>query len=136
MITAVDANVLVDVFIADRRFGERSREALRLCRHEGSLVACDVVWAEVVGAFGTSLDAADAMRRLRVGFSPLDLEASIVAGSAWSAYRAAGGPRRRVVADFLIGAHCLQVADRLLSRDRGFYREHFQDLTVLDPSVE
>jgi predicted nucleic acid-binding protein len=46
----------------------------------------------------------------------------------------AGGTRERVIADFLIGAHAMAKADRLLTRDRGFYRRYFKDLTVLDPS--
>lgn len=56
------------------------------------------------------------------------------AGRAWWAYRRRGGKRERVVADFLIGAHALARADRLLTRDRGFYRKDFAGLTVLDPS--
>jgi hypothetical protein len=39
-----------------------------------------------------------------------------------------------VIADFLIGAHATTAADRLLSRDRGFYRRYFKGLTLLDPS--
>jgi predicted nucleic acid-binding protein len=40
-----------------------------------------------------------------------------------------------MVADFLIGAHAQLQADALLSRDRGFFREDFQDLQILDPSA-
>ncbi|HTS69938.1 MAG TPA: VapC toxin family PIN domain ribonuclease, partial [Terriglobia bacterium] len=43
--------------------------------------------------------------------------------------------RTRVVADFLIGAHALHNADRLLTRDRGFYRSYFKRLTILDPTA-
>lgn len=44
--------------------------------------------------------------------------------------------RERVVADFLVGAHAMLHADRLLTRDRGFYRKHFARLEILDPSDE
>lgn len=51
-------------------------------------------------------------------------------------YRKSGGSRERVIADFMIGAHALANADRLLTRDRGFYRKYFKQLRVLDPSSD
>lgn len=135
MITAVDTSVLLDVFGADPTFGSRSREAVRSCLGEGSLVACDVVWAEVAGWFDAPADAREAMDRLGVGFSPLDEEASLAAGEAWGAYRKRGGRRTGMIADFIIGAHALSHADRLLTRDRDFYRTYFSRLAVLDPGT-
>jgi predicted nucleic acid-binding protein len=38
-----------------------------------------------------------------------------------------------VAADFLIGAHALVQCERLLTRDRGFYRGCFTGLKVLEP---
>ena len=134
MITAVDTNVLIDVFAADSEFGTSSREHLRRCLQEGGLVACDVVWAEVAAGFPHPQDADEVMERLGVRFIPLDNQAACAAGGAWRAHRERGGDRRRVIADFLIGAHAAQVADRLLSRDRGFYRSAFAELAVVDPS--
>jgi predicted nucleic acid-binding protein len=52
---------------------------------------------------------------------------------AWRRYRGRGGRRTRIVSDFLIGAHALSAADRLLTRDRGFYRRYFAGIKVLDP---
>ena len=75
--------MLIDVFGADPEFGEASREAVRRCREEGSLVACEVVWAEVAGGFSSPADAERALRRLGVGFVPLPADAALLAGGAW-----------------------------------------------------
>jgi len=134
MITAVDTNVLLDVFTADPRFGPSSRTAVRQCLAEGSLVACDVVWAEVAAAFDDAVAAADALDGLEVQFDGVDRDAALKAGAAWRRYRATGGTRRRIVPDLIIGAHAAAHAERLLTRDRGFYRSSFAELTILDPT--
>ena len=135
MITAVDTNVLLDVFGADTRFGETSSEALRHCLREGALVACEVVWAEAATAFQEDEAFLRAMAELGVAFEPMREEAALGAARAWHSYRVRGGSRLRIASDFLIGAHAIQAADRLLTRDRGFYRQVFRGLKVLDPSA-
>ena len=133
MITAVDSNILLDVFLADPRHGPASRDALRRCRAEGSLVACEVVWAEVAAAFGSTEAAGNALGGLEVTFDALDRETALLAGLSWRRYRAGGGNRRRVLPDLIIGAHALARAERLLTRDRGFYRSSFAELPILAP---
>jgi hypothetical protein len=49
--------------------------------------------------------------------------------------RSEGGSRARLAPGFLVGAHALTQADRLLSRDRGFVRCYVTTLVVIDPSV-
>ena len=134
MITAVDTNVLLDVLTADVEFAEPSARALQRCLREGTVVACDVVWGETAGAVAAPALFRDAMKTLGVEYAPLPREAAELAGQAWHRYRKAGGRRTRMVADFLIGAHAITACDRLLSRDRGFYREYFRSLSVLDPT--
>ncbi len=134
MITAVDSNVLLDVLGADPTFGPASAHALRNASQEGRLVACEVVWAEVAGSFTSTEAAREALELLNLEFSSLTVEAALDAGLAWRSYREQGGTRTRVTADFLIGAHALCQADRLLSRDRGFYRSYFKRLRLVDPS--
>jgi predicted nucleic acid-binding protein len=134
MITAVDTNILLDVLTADSRFGEASRTALARCAQEGGLVACDVVWAETAAAFPTAAVFARSMATLGLRFQALDEHAAAAAGVSWRRYRSRGGTRRRILADFLVGAHADLMADRLLTRDRGFYRAYFRRLKVMEPT--
>jgi predicted nucleic acid-binding protein len=135
VITAVDTNVLLDVFAADVTFGPASRLALRRCLAEGRVVACDAVIAEVIAAFPEVSAARAALAALPVDFDAPGEEAATRAGEVFREYRRKGGRRARVAADFLIGAHAAVQADRLLTRDRGFYRDYFAGLTVLDPGA-
>ncbi len=134
MITAVDTNVLVDVFRNDPAFCAASSEALRRCLREGRLAVSDVVWAELAALF----DGEDALRAvmdtLGVEYVPTERTAASLAGTMWRQYRDGGGTRERVVADFLVAAHAQVQCNRLLTRDRGFYRAHFTGLLVLDPT--
>lgn len=135
MITAVDTSVLIDVFGADPRFGPSSANALRRCLNEGAVVACAVVWSESRGAFSTDDAFLRVLRTLGVGFSSSTQLAATLAGGAWKKYRAAGGKRERMIADFLIGAHAVSQCDRLLTRDRGYYKKYFGGLAVVDPTA-
>lgn len=134
MITAVDSNVLIDVLAPDPDHGPLSRDALKRCLAEGDLLVCDVVWAETTAMFPSQKEAARSLDQLGVTFSAIDAVAAGLAGATWRLYRDRRGGRARLVTDFLVGAHAQQQADRLLTRDRGFYRSYFTRLTVLDPS--
>jgi predicted nucleic acid-binding protein len=134
MITAVDTNVLVDILEPDPVHGPASREALRRCLREGSVVACEVVWAEVVTAYGHTEDAAaDALKSMGIVYSEMGPEAALQAAKCWYAYRRRGRGRQRIAAHFLIGGHALIQCDRLLTRDSGFYRIYLTPLRVESP---
>ncbi|MGH7781834.1 MAG: type II toxin-antitoxin system VapC family toxin [Candidatus Binataceae bacterium] len=134
MITAVDTNVLLDILGVDPKFGEASAKAMRTCLAEGALVVCTIVWAETATAFANRAAFARAMDDLSVTFDSISQEAALDAAEVWRRYRARGGLRTRIAGDFLIGAHAKSAADRLLTRDRGFFGRHFSGLKVMDPS--
>jgi hypothetical protein len=134
VITAVDTNILIDILEPDPVHGLRSKEALKKCLHEGAVVACDVVWAEVATAYGENQDElTDALRTMRIGFSAMSYEAALSAARPWHGYRQRGGGRDRIAADFLIGGHASVQAERLLTRDFGFYRKYFASVAVVTP---
>ena len=134
MITAVDTNVLLDVFGANQKYGTASAGALDMCAAQGSLIASAVVWSETAAAFAEASAFERAMRNLGVSFSPLTEAAVNRAARSWRSYRQRGGRRDRITSDFLIGAHALECAERLLTRDRGFFRHYFLGLQLIDPS--
>ncbi len=135
MITAVDSNVLIDVLEPDPLYGPISATALRAASERGSLIACDVVWAEVSGRFMAVPAVEEALAQLAVEFSALEARQAFDAGAMLAEYRRRGGTRARIVADFLVGAHARGRADQLLTRDRGFFRSYFADLAIVDPSA-
>ena len=135
MITAVDTNVLLDIFGRDSRFCETSAEALRLCHKEGRLVVCDIVLAELAAVFLDPDLLKKQLESLSLSFQAVSEDAALLAGEMWRSYRKRGGTRERLVADFLVAAHAQAQCDRLLSRDRGFYRKHFPRLRLLDPAA-
>ena len=120
MITAVDTNVLVDILEPDPRYGTPSGDTLTRCLGEGTVVACDVVWAEVATVYGEKqTELLAALEILRIDYSEVSREAALEAARHWHTYRRRGGARQRIAADFIVGAHALVQCDRLLTRDRG-----------------
>jgi hypothetical protein len=133
VITAVDSSILLDVLTGDPRHGPASAQALRQAGAEGALIGSTVGWAEVVGAYSDPRGVTDRLDRLGIELVPDDREVAITAGRVYRAYRAGGGTRRRILPDFLIGAHAMVLAERLLTRDRGFYRAQFSRLRITEP---
>lgn len=134
MITAVDTNILIDIFGSDQKFGLLSAQALKQALREGTVYACAVTWVETASLFPNEKLFTNAMQTLGIEFSNIEQKTALSASAAWRLYRKNGGKRERVVADFLIGAHALEQSDRLLTRDRGFYRSYFRSLKIVDPS--
>ncbi len=159
MITAVDSNVILDALTGDPEFGPRSREALSQSNQGGSLVLCEIVHAEIGGQFPKPESLDEYLSESGMNLVSSGPKALNRAGEAWVTYvrsrqegivcsacgrrnqpacDGCGAPLRRrqhLLADFIIGAHALVQADRLLTRDRGYYRRYFPELTLLDPSA-
>jgi predicted nucleic acid-binding protein len=131
MITAVDTNVLLDIFLPDKKFAPESGRLLKLAYNEGALLICDIVYAELVPQFKKRPLLDETLATLNVTVSSVDLDIAFLAGEKWELYRHSGGKKERIITDFLIGAHAMMKADRFLTRDRGFYRSYFPGLKFL-----
>jgi predicted nucleic acid-binding protein len=131
MITFVDTNVLLDVFLPDPKWGENSKNSLNKAFSHGSLVINEIIYAELAPQFSSKDQLDDTLNALGIRMIQMDRKSAYLAGSNWKKYRNSGGLRDRVLADFLIGAHAQINADRLLTRDRGFYKAYFKKLKII-----
>jgi predicted nucleic acid-binding protein len=134
MITAIDTSIFLDILAPNEQFVDASMRALEDAASSGSLVICDLVYAELCVHFETLRGCDRFLESNEIRVEPLRREAHFLASRAWRAYRQQGGLRTRILADFLIGAHAQTQATCLLSRDRGFYKKMFRSLTLIDPS--
>ncbi len=135
MLTALDTNVLLDILIPNEAFADAAVAAIETAASEGMLVACDTVYAEVGSQFSTQRECDHFFSDNMIRVESANRDALFLASRIWLVYRKRGGKRTRILPDFLVGAHAQVQANRLISRDRGFYRSSFPDLRVWDPSV-
>ena len=133
MITAVDTNVLLDLLLPDKEFVDRSTSALEEAEAAGSLTICDIVYAELCVHFPKQRLCDGFLEETGIRVEALNRSAGFLASRAWRAYRSRGGTRKRILTDFLIGAHAQTIGVSLLARDAGYYRDYFRNLTVIAP---
>jgi predicted nucleic acid-binding protein len=131
MISAIDSSIILDVLTDNPQFSDSSELLLRRAMAEGKLVISECVLAEIAPAFADEKTLRQFLADWQIEFIPSSLDSAILAGANFNRYLSRGGRAGRIVADFLIGAHGVFHADRLLARDRGFLRDYFSKLTVL-----
>jgi len=134
MITAIDTNVLLDVLLPNDDFCDAAMAAIEESVTAGSLVICDIVYAELCVHFSAQPDCDDFLAANQIRVEALTRASQFAASRVWREYRRQGGSRARILADFMIGAHAQLQATRLLSRDRGFYKKLFPSLKLVDPT--
>lgn len=131
MITAVDTSIILDILIASPKNLQESKSLLEKGMREGKLIVCPLVWGELRPFFKSDEEMKGILSQMNLEYDDFTPEVASLAGLHWKRYRENKGSRNRMLADFLIAAHAQLKADRFLTRDRGFYRTYFRQLSFL-----
>jgi len=138
MITALDTNVLVSLWNEDDSLNLPTKAAMRAALDRGSLLIAAPVFSELLASplkDEAFLDEFLATTGISVDWN-LNETIWRIAGRAFRAHAARRrrqrepGPRR-ILADFLIGAHTLRNGFPLLTLDSRFYRAAFPRLPIV-----
>lgn len=137
MTTALDTNVLSALWNDDDALNRIATRALQDTQKKGSMVICGVVYAELLAEAGRTEAFVDRFCE-ETGISvdwELKEKTWRTAGAAFQAYAArrkkhGASKPRRLLADFLIGAHALENGYRLLTADAGVYQASFPRLLL------
>ncbi|TVR88139.1 MAG: PIN domain-containing protein [Spirochaetaceae bacterium] len=129
----VDSSVLLDILLDDPRFAAPSETALRQARAATGLVICETVMAEIRPVFADDSELEQFCDDISLEYHACPKEAAMLAGALYAQYLSNKGRARRVVPDFLIGAHAMACGYSLLARDRGYYREYFRSIDLIEP---
>ncbi len=132
MVLAVDSSVLFGVIKHQTDHAAWLEYMLDL-QAAARLVICDVVYAEISAVYRTEDELQEALSLLGLEYDPIRSESAFLAGSIYSQYRRAGGPRANLIPDFLVGAHAQAQANGLLAADRGYFRRYFGRLKLFQP---
>ncbi|MBP9665185.1 MAG: PIN domain-containing protein [Pyrinomonadaceae bacterium] len=139
MITAIDTNVVAALLNADDALNSIASSALYAALTEGALVISAPVFSELL-AFPNRDEAAldEFLGKTEISVD-WHLEETIwrTAGLAFRSYarrrvRQGSERPRRILADFVIGAHALTRGYSLLTLDKSLYKTAFPNLRLFD----
>ncbi len=154
MTAAVDSTSLFDVLQPKSPHQKRSQAALDKARKEGPIAISEPVYAEIASVLTTRADIDAFLRDLGIRVVPSSTAVLHHAGLVWRQYTqrrptelrcsACGNlsapscpacgdqlrSRQHIIADFIVGAHAVANADRLITRDGGYYKTYFPALKL------
>ncbi|HYL84531.1 MAG TPA: PIN domain-containing protein [Candidatus Angelobacter sp.] len=140
MTTAIDSNVIVALWNQDEAQNLAAKKALGESQTQGRMVICGAVYAELMAAPGRTEQFIDRFCEEAGIAVEWEIGERVwrAAGAAFQGYagrrrKQKGVEARRILADFLIGAHALVNAYKLLTLDARIYQASFPKLRIVTP---
>jgi predicted nucleic acid-binding protein len=137
MTTAVDTNVIIALWDRNPSISSAAQNALETAFQRGGLVIAGPIFAELLAAPGRTEAFVDAFLEDTSIAVEWDLDEVVwrAAGRAFQRYaerrrKQRDSGTRRILADFMIGAHAETRGYRLLTLDEHLYRPAFPKLII------
>lgn len=143
MTTALDTNILVGLWSGTADIIQAVQVSMELAQRHGALIIAPPVYAELIAAPNREPATIETfLDRARIGVDwALDPTIWRTAAFAFRDYaqrrRAQPGDAgpRRILADFVIGAHALHTGASLMTLDQRLYRVAFPALNLIVPAA-
>lgn len=136
MTTSIDTNVISAIWSAEVSSPQLIAQ-LGAARASGAVLISPVVFAELHAYPGASevfvrsfVERTDIMIDFKLSEGAWEEAGRRFSQYAESRRRSGGGSPRRLLPDFVIGAHALLQADSLLTLDADFYKLYFPELKL------
>lgn len=131
----IDTNIVIDLLgIHETAHASWSRRRYATVVGIEPLACNHIVLAEIAAGAERPLALLDDIERFHIEVLTLTDEVALAAGRTHGEYRRRGGPRDRILPDFLIAAHAGVLGAALMTRDRRL-ASYFPDLTLITPET-
>lgn len=138
MITAIDTNVLIALWDVKDALNGRAQNALDRVFETGGMVICGVVFAELLGGPGRTMEMVEDF----LNETDIEIDWTIdetiwrSSAKAFQSYakrrrRQKQSEPRRLVTDFIVGAHAKERNYSLLTFDNRIFKAAFPSLTII-----
>jgi len=135
--TAIDSNILSALW-SKEPLAASIATRLGAAKDDGALLIAPVVYAELLAYPGATESFLEKFLSDTGVTAEFDLQEAVwkEAGRRFARYasrrrRSGHGNPKRLLADFLIGAHALVQADRFMTLDLARYRQDFPELKII-----
>jgi predicted nucleic acid-binding protein len=128
----VDANVLIDIVVAESEWTNWSQDQLTVASNEG-LAINFVIYAEIAPCFSSKIDLDLFLSDFSIRLVPVTEDVAYLAAMAHQTYRRLGGQRIATLPDFFIGAHAVTAGMKLLTRDTTRFKTYFPKVKLISP---
>ncbi len=159
MAVAVDTNILLDILLPDPDYKDVSLSLIIKYNKTSKLIISEIVYGELASQFAEMNILESFLSDAGIFLEYTKPQGLWIAAQAWKKYsidrdeflqcQSCGhnqlvrcqecnsiiSSRQHIIPDFIIGGHAQEQAERLITRDRGFYRSYFNGLEVECPVI-